>query len=77
MRKKALNNAFLKNGEEYIFNHNLLYYKVKFILKILIIYFMNIYLLAFLLASIRYISIVIKKFHKFVIIQNLFSCLFF
>ena len=34
-----------------LINHNPTAYKVKFILKILIIYFMNIYLLALLLAS--------------------------
>ena len=66
MHKKALSNAFLKNGEEYYLIIILLHYKVKFILKILIIYFMNIYLLAFLLASLdTYLC-----YKKFIINRN-------
>ena len=50
--QKGVRHAFLQIWGGRLFNNKFLYYKVKFILKILIIYFMNIYLLALLLASI-------------------------
>ena len=49
--QKGVKNAFLKKWGGILINNKFLSYKVKFILKISIIYFMNVYLLAFLLAS--------------------------
>ena len=50
--QKGVRNAFLQIWGGIIFNDKFFYYKVKFILKILIIYIMNMYFLALLLAFI-------------------------
>ena len=64
--QKGVKTPFCKNGEEYL-NNKFIHYKVKFIFKILIIYFMNIYFLAFLLAlvDVYYCNKLILKNFKF------------